>query len=134
MGNHDSIKQLVSKYSGQANIITIPRIYLDLLEGDYPAAALLNQIVYWSDKSKLPGGWFYHSRLEWLSELCLTYFQIKRATKKLLDNHWIECHVKRANGAPTTHYRVNMDKLTTAINKFLEIQETRNSRNLTIES
>jgi hypothetical protein len=130
MGNHDSIKRIISKFSGQANQIVIPKIYLDLLDGDYPAAALLNQIVYWSDRAKIPGGWFYHSNLEWLDELCLTYFQVKRSTKRLLDNQWIECHVRRANGYPTTHYRVVMENLTNSILKFLEIRETLNSRNL----
>jgi len=134
MGNHESIKKIISKFSGQANQITIPRIYLDLLDGDYPAAALLNQIVYWSDKARIPGGWFYHSKYEWLEELCLTYFQVKRATLKLLNNQWIECHVRRANGTPTMHYRVNMDNLTNSVNKFLESQVSRKSINLTFES
>ncbi len=33
MKNHKQITELVKSISGQANILTIPRVYLDLLEG-----------------------------------------------------------------------------------------------------
>ena len=64
MDNRDKIKNLIINFSGKDNVIPIPVIYIKLL-GDYHVAAFLNQVVYWSDKTKRTDGYFYKTHKEW---------------------------------------------------------------------
>ena len=131
MSNQDIIKALVKRMSGQANIIAIPRIYLDLLGNDHACAFFLSQSVYWSDKGAADGGWFWKSAKEWHAEAGLSTYQVTRAAK--VCEKWVEVKLKKAMGAPTLHYRVNMDALTVSILEFLENPLSRKSSNSKID-
>lgn len=124
MGNQKHVSELIKSLSGQANIIAIPRIYIDLLDGDINAAMLLSQIVYWSDKSKRKDGWFYKSFSEWNQEIGLSQYKVKRATQMLQEKKLIQVALHRANGAPTLHYKLDFPLLTNSIMKFLDNRET----------
>lgn len=100
--------QLAGQLVGQANILTIPRLFLECL-GDLESALLLAQILYWSDKGKKGGGWFYKTYDEWYEELALTKYQVTKAKNKLAAEGLIETKVMKANGNPTVHYRVNAE-------------------------
>jgi DNA-binding PadR family transcriptional regulator len=118
---------LLKSLSGQANILTIPRLYITLLDGDHLAALFLSQIVYWSDKGKKPDGWFYKTLEDWKDETGLSRSQIDRITATLEKAGLIETAVRKANGAPTKHYRLNVDNLTDQIVKCLDLSETSKS-------
>src|SRR5699024_5414269 len=61
----------------------------------------------------------------------LSEYQVRRSSKNLRDLGLIETEVKRANGSPTVHYKVNMDELSVSIlNKLKE----RNQTNLSNDS
>src|SRR5699024_5675035 len=126
MGNYDDIKSVISTFSGTERHITVPRVYLELL-GDFNTAAFLNQLVFWSDKTKRRDGFFYKTYAEWEDELLLSEYQVRRSSKNLRDLGLIETEVKRANGSPTVHYKVNMDKLSESI---LNKLKNRNQTNL----
>jgi hypothetical protein len=98
------------------------------MTGDINAALFLSQCIYWSDKVKNADGWFYKTAEEWKAETSLSYDQLKRALKNC--KGIVETKIKRANAAPTIHYRVNFDLLTSTIFELLEIRETLNSDNL----
>lgn len=115
MSNQTYIISLIKSMSGQANILTIPRIYIDITDGDHLAALFLSQCIYWSDKGAKE--WFYKSDREWEDELGLSHSQVSRIRKKL--DPIIKTQVKRANGAPTTHYMVDFRILTNLINEKL---------------
>jgi hypothetical protein len=119
MSNQKSINDLVKAISGQASILTIPRIYVNLLAGDLKAALLLNQAVFWSDKTRDPDGWFYKSYAEWEQEITLSQYEVKRASETLKVEGLLEVKLKKANNAPTLHYRVNLDAVTDRIMKKL---------------
>src|SRR5699024_1992151 len=87
----------------------------------------LNQLIFWSDKTKRRDGFFYKTYAEWEDELFLSEYQVRRSSKNLRDLGLIETEVKRANGSPTVHYKVNMDKLSESILKKLK---NRNQTNL----
>ena len=114
MDNRDKIKKLIINFSGKDNVIPIPVIYIKLL-GDYHTAAFLNQLVYWSDKTKRTDGYFYKTYKEWHEELRLSRYQIDKSISKLKELGLIETALKKANGAPTLHYKLNADKLSTWI-------------------
>lgn len=127
MNNRDYIASVISKFSGQNNVIPIPVIYLEITE-DYPAAALLNQMVYWSDRTKRRDGYFYKSYQEWNEELYLSEYQVRRATNKLKSLSLVETSLKKANGAPTLHYKVDTKEVSEWILKKLKNGNLTNSR------
>lgn len=128
MGNYDDIKNVISTFSGTERHITVPRVYLELL-GDFNTAAFLNQLIFWSDKTKRRDGFFYKTYAEWEDELFLSEYQVRRSSKNLRDLGLIETEVKRANGSPTVHYKVNMEKLSESILNKLKNRNQTNSIN-----
>jgi hypothetical protein len=112
MNNKDQIVEILRQVSGQANILTVPRLFVILLENDHLAALFLSQCIYWSDRTKRKDGFFYKSVEEWKDETLLTRHQVERITQKLCRLGYIVTELHRANGAPTTHYKVNMRRIT----------------------
>ncbi|HHZ7971019.1 TPA: DnaD domain protein [Staphylococcus aureus] len=127
MNNRDYISSIILQFSGQNNVIPIPVIYLKITE-DYPSAALLNQMIYWSDRTNRKDGYFYKSYVEWFEELHLTEYQVRRATNKLKSFGFVETALKKANGAPTLHYKVDTKEVSEWILKKLKNGNLRNSR------
>lgn len=123
---------IIQSMSGQKNVIVIPRPYLKFFRGEQQAhalAAVLNNLVFWSafgdDK-----GWFYKTYEE-LGEDAggLSKDQTERLVKKLVKNHLsdaIHTCVRKVNGTPTMHYKVDGDCLISLI--FKDQLETANSR------
>lgn len=130
MSNYDYMNNIIKTFSGDKRTVTIPKIYLELTE-DYPTAAFLNQLIYWSDKSKRKDGYFYKKYEDWNEEILLSNYQIRRITKTLEDMGFITTSLKKANGVPTKHYKVNMNNIQNAIVNKLN---NGNLINLTIES
>ena len=130
MGNYDDIKSVISTFSGTERHITVPRVYLEML-GDFNTAAFLNQLIFWSDKTKRTDGYFYKTYTEWNEELLLSDYQVRRSAKILKENGFIDTKLKKANGSPTLHYKVNMDKLSESI---LNKLKNRNQTNLSNDS
>ena len=120
--NFDIIAELIKETSGQGNIISLPRIYLKIA-GDVVVGLFLSQCVWYSDKGGSHDGWFYKSNKEWQEEIGLSYAQIKRATAKLEEMGILHTKLKKAKGAPTTHYYMDMNRLTRLIFDFLEIRQ-----------
>jgi hypothetical protein len=90
------------------------------------AAVLLSQMVYWSDRTDDPEGWFYKTRDEWAEETMLHLDQIDAARKSLKN-----CGVlrERLAGVPARiYYRVDCDNLATLLKTRL-----RNNRKLDSE-
>ena len=118
---------LIKAFTGQANILTIPRVFITMT-GETDAALLLGQILYWSDRTTDPEGWFFKSAKEWEEELGLSAYKVNRAVK-LLASWGVQTRLKKANGAPTTHYRIDSEQFFESISKFLQNGFSRNSQN-----
>ena len=127
MDNRDKIKNLIINFSGKDNVIPIPVIYIKLL-GDYHVAAFLNQVVYWSDKTKRTDGYFYKTHKEWYEELRLSRHQVDKSVAKLKELGLVETELKKANGAPTLHYKLNTDRLSDWICEKLTNGNAENSQ------
>jgi len=127
MNNFDAMKKFISAMSGQENMISVPKIYIQLFDGDIDTALFLSQVVYWSDKSKRTDGFFYKKYDEWELEIGLSEYKIKKAVKKLKAHGIVITSLKRANGAPTIHYKLDMTNLQNLIMKFLDNQKTSES-------
>ncbi|MFW3532880.1 conserved phage C-terminal domain-containing protein [Staphylococcus caprae] len=127
MNNRDYISSIITQFSGQNNVIPIPVVYIEITD-DYPSAALLNQMIYWSDRTSRKDGYFYKSYNEWYEELHLTEYQVRRTTKKLKSFGFVDTALKKANGAPTLHYKVDTKEVSEWILKKLKNGNLRNSR------
>ncbi|WP_454016124.1 conserved phage C-terminal domain-containing protein [Bacillus sp. Marseille-Q7846] len=114
MSNYNTIHTIISQISGQENIVVVPKLFVKLT-GDLTTAILLNQIVFYSDKSKRTDGFFYKTYKEWEEEICLTERQVRYSTKKLVNDGLVETALKKANGAPTVHYKLDYNKLVESI-------------------
>lgn len=105
------VVSLIRAISGQANVLTIPRMYVDLTKS-HRAALLLSQCVYWSTRGHRGDGWFYKSFREWRDELGLPRHATETAVRTLKKLGYLETEIGTASGpSPTTWYRVNIDKL-----------------------
>ena len=125
MDNKQIISNLIISYSGQQRTINIPVLYLELLE-DYNTAVILNQLIYWSDRSSRTDGYFFKSYKEWAEEVFLSQYQVKKSIDKLKKLGLVETKLKKSYGSPTLHYKVDMEEISKWIIKKLDNRISRN--------
>ena len=130
MSNQQAMIELIKATSGQANILTIPRPYIEFM-GSLDGGLFLSQLIYWSDRGGQGDGWFYKTYLEWEAETTLSKYEIGKQAGILKDKGILETKVKKANGAPTVHYHFSFSEFQKSFVKFLYY---RKSKNLTMES
>jgi hypothetical protein len=133
MTTRTQVTSLFQKFAGQSATLVIPRPYIDFCEGDHLAALLFSQMLYWSERTDDPDGWFAKSYEDWYEEIGLTERQIKRIVSGdkrrkedgfSLESVGIETKLARSDyykGAATLHYRVNREKLEGKINAFSQV-------------
>jgi flagellar motor protein MotB len=107
--------------------IMVKRVYIDMA-GDVIAGLMLSQIIYWH----LPNSegrtrlrvikdghlWLAKSHTEWWEECRLTVDQARRALKILQDKSLVVTALKRFNGAPTVHIRMDQEHFLDELNRF----------------
>ncbi|HEN7340372.1 TPA: conserved phage C-terminal domain-containing protein [Serratia marcescens] len=136
------IFEVVQAMSGQKNCIVIPGPYLDYFAGDqqsFALAAVLNQLVFWTGKSSQDDGWFYKTHEELAGELRgVSEDQVQRVVNKLRTKYLpgvIEVSLRKVNGTPKNHYRIDGDKLIGMIfPPLVDSAESRNGKRETTES
>ena len=106
----DFVKRLLFSYSGSERNIVIPESLIKVA-GDLQSAALLNQCIYYTDITKRTDGYFYKTYKEWQEEIYLSKYQVNKIIGRFEKLGIVETKKKKANGAPTIHYRVNMENL-----------------------
>jgi hypothetical protein len=130
MGNYDTAKVLISHFAGQQNVIGVPRAFCQFM-GDLEGGVFLSQVIYWSDKGGGTPGWFYKSYEEWEEELMLSQYKVRKFSDQLKDMGILETKLKKANGAPTVHYRLDYEKFTKRFIEFLRMDSEEISDSLT---
>lgn len=115
--NQKAIVNMIRAISGQANVLTIPRLYITLTKS-HRAALLLSQCIYWSDRSQHRNGWFYKTYQDWKTELGIPRRGIDTALKHI--SKWVETDTRRVGPTPKKHYRVRLDLLVSDISDLLE--------------
>ena len=115
---------------GDKTLVLCPTAFVKLLHGNHKAAILLAQILYWSDRTKDPDGWFFKSYADWTAETGLSEAQVRRIVhgdrrtqqaQLTLSDLGVETKLKkvRSSGAPTVHYRVNQEQFLNALQAFM---------------
>lgn len=102
--------------------IDFKRLYYVIAGNDLHAGILLSQIIYWHLPSKKNGltklqikkhghYWLVKRRKDWLNECCLKPTQFDRASKILVKRELIVKKVYKYKNSPTTHIRLDIDRL-----------------------
>jgi hypothetical protein len=138
--SYEQAINIIRAMSGQQSVISCQRAFLHLVGGDYPAAVLLSQIVFWTGRGADPDGFIWKTYQELEDEIGLTKYRAMRARKVLEGIQVLETKVKKAFGSPTVHYRVFQDKLlklmVSSVSSLTKVKKLNNrkSRNQTNES
>lgn len=127
-----AVIRLISRLVGQANVLTIPRIFIDLT-GSHEAALLLSQILYWSERTRDPDGWFYKTAADWEAELALSEYQVRKA-RKVLEPLGLETKLRAVNNVPVQHYRLDGPQFYKSILQFLQNAPVTDSQKHPVES
>ena len=130
MSNQQAMIEIIKATSGQANILAIPRPYIEFM-GSLDGGLFLSQLIYWSDKGAHDGGWFYKTYLEWEEETTLSKYEISKQAGILKKKGILETKVKKAHGAPTVHYLFSFSEFQKSFVEFLHYGKL---SNLTMES
>ena len=125
------IFKAIEAISGHANLLTIPRVFVDFT-GALDTALFLSQSIYWSDKGD-QDGWFFKSYSDWQKEITLSEYQIRKAATTLKEMGILETKIRKAYGSPTVHYRINKEIFSDSFLKFLKERNLKNSRNIYTE-
>lgn len=124
------VMTLLGETYSDKTLVLCPTAFVRLLNGDHKGAILLAQILYWSDRTKDPQGWFYKSYAEWHAETGLSEAQVRRIVsgdKRVADPRLtlrdlgVETLLRKVKrtGAPTLHYRVNQEQFLTALHRLI---------------
>lgn len=104
-----SIYRIIRKMSGQANILSVNRMFAKITKS-LDGGIFLSQLLYWSDKTEDPEGWFYKSDDEWAEEIFISRRQVNKFTNLFTEAGFLETKLKKdPRGTPKTHYRVLQD-------------------------
>jgi len=97
---------LLKGLTGQANILTIPRAFIDL-SGDLKAALFLWECVNLAERSQT--GVFARTYQEWQAALGLSRAEIDRCRKQTA--RWVTTELRQQGGAPVLRYAVDLQKI-----------------------
>lgn len=122
------IIECITRIVGQANILTIPRVFIDYT-GDIKSALLLSQLLYWSGKTKTDDGWVYKTYQEWNFEISLSKNEVYSAVKRLKALGILKTKVQKANGNPTVHYKIPFSDFQKSFFYFLNKRMSENQKN-----
>jgi hypothetical protein len=114
----DQINTLIRDVTNENNLLLTTPLLVDFFDGDHNAAILLNQILYWTDRTSDPDGWFYKTHHDWFHELRFSAYQVRRvifgdhrvqSPKRNLWQVGLETVVRMApNGRNATFYRLDV--------------------------
>jgi hypothetical protein len=135
MSYQQEVFAFLTRLTGNNNKIVVERAFCEFM-GSLEGGVFLCQLLYWCDKGSKE--WFYKSHKEWHAETFLSEYQIRQATKRCVELGFLETKLKRANGAPTMHYKVDGRKFMDSIMKNLRIEsekfENQIPKNLRMDS
>lgn len=116
--NRETILKLIEDKEGFRNLIAVPRFFIDYT-GNLDSAIFLSQLLYWSDNSVRPDGAVYKKYEDWRKEIGLSEYEVKQSVKVLKKKNVLQTKLKKANGAPTLHYYLDLEKLSSSIKEFV---------------
>lgn len=133
--NKEKVKALIENTTGEeVKVIAVPIELIHFMgkinsRGKTQKAVFFAQLIYWSDKGTRRDGFIYKTQKEWSRETGLSEEQISDYTEELELFGLIETKLKKANGSPTGHYKVNMTFFLDSFKEFLRNRIRENKEN-----
>lgn len=121
---------LITALTGQANILSIPVEFIRYT-GSIDCALFLSQLLYWADKGSRRDGYIWKTYEQWEDEIFLSEYKVRKAANHLKSLGILETDIKKANGSPTVHYRIDLEKFS---DSFLNFLQERKANNLGIQA
>src|ERR1044072_4723575 len=125
INNKKAAIDLITALTGQANILSIPVEFIRYT-GSIDCALFLSQLLYWSDRGHRADRFIYKTYKDWQREIHLSEYEVRKATKLLKEKGFLETKIKKANGSPTVHYRLDVEKFSESFLNFLQEQKANN--------
>ena len=126
----DQINDLIRSVVQQNSILFTTPLLVEFFDGDHNAAIFTNQVLYWTDRTKDPEGWFYKTQDDWHEELHFSYYQVQRVIfgdervqnrKRNLSDVGLEVEVRMApNGRNATFYRLDVPQFVGMFVEWIE--------------
>lgn len=110
--------QLIKNLFGQENTFTIPKILVQIFD-NYAIALYLNQIIFWSSKTKKEDGSFYKSYKDWEKEILVKERQARRYNRKFEEIGFLKTKVKKVKNTPHCFYYLDLDALIDYLNQCI---------------
>ena len=124
------INDLIKSVSEAKGMILTYPLLVAFFDGDHNAAIFTNQVLYWTDRTSDPDGWFYKTHKDWEAELQFSYYQVQRVIfgdervqnpKRNLMDIGLETKVKMApNGRNATFYRLDVPQFVAMFVDWIE--------------
>ncbi len=114
MERRDQVLNLIKDRRGQVFSIVVPQD-LTAVTGGLHSAALLSQLLYWTDRAASDEGWVYKTCREWCAELGLSLRELNTARRRLRALGLTEESYHMAAGLRTLHLRPRVRSLLTAL-------------------
>ncbi|RMD57455.1 hypothetical protein D6833_13890 [Candidatus Parcubacteria bacterium] len=114
-----SIIRTLTEMVGDKNVITVHRAMVEFLEGNFEAALLFEQLLYWLPRSK-QDGWVAKSAADWEKEIYLARHRLDKARRYLEKRGLIVVEKRKFAGAPTLHWRVVETELSRQWREFVK--------------
>jgi hypothetical protein len=112
-------REIIGLFSGQSSQVTIPKLYIEIT-GSYSLAIVLNQAVFWSNKSSCKDGFFYKTYEEWFDEIHIPERTLRRRFNALETSELITTKVKKVKGANTKHVKPHTDRIIELISIMMD--------------
>jgi len=97
-----TINFIVNALSTNSSHISVPRLFFEITH-DLALSAMIAHLIFWSKHTSRADGFVFKSSRDWYNELGVSNYAVRKF-KKL---PFIITKVIRANGSPTTHYRID---------------------------
>jgi hypothetical protein len=89
--------------------------------GSANTAIMLSQILYWHVRTKNQSRRFFKSDKEWQKELSQSRHAVRASRSLLEEMQLIRTVLKKAKGAPTTHYQCDWEQLQKMWGSFMSV-------------
>lgn len=109
---------LITNLTGQSNILTIPRFFIDFT-GSITAALFLSQLFF-RQGQKGKDIFFYKTYEEWEEEISLKKMEVYKLRKTFEKRQWLKTKVMKVHGDPTLHWCLNADQIEVDIGIYIQ--------------
>ena len=104
--NHQQeVFALIKAMAGQANIVAVPRLFIEYCGQRHDWAAMLSQLLYWSDRASDSEGWFCKTDGELETEIGISRYNASACRAVLKERGFITTKIAKVSGTPKLHYR-----------------------------